>query len=125
MSHTPRNDVTPASEVVREIAAGSGLSLAGAAKLFPSYRAGRPVNPTCIWRWARAGVRLSDGRTVRLEVSKVAGRWLTSTQAVERFIAAQQAPHASDAGAPAAPRTPRARQRAAERAGAELAKVGL
>lgn len=62
------------------------IGLAEAARLFPAYRQGRPVSPVTPWRWATKGVRRSDGATVRLEAVRVGGRWLTTVEAVERFI---------------------------------------
>jgi Protein of unknown function (DUF1580) len=66
------------------------VSFGQAAALFPPFRLGRPVSPSCVWRWHRHGVRLPDGRVVRLEAVRVAGRFLTTIEAVHRFIAAQQ-----------------------------------
>jgi hypothetical protein len=71
----------------------------------------------------RDGVRLSDGRIVRLEAARLSGRWLTSGPAIERFLAAQTP--ATDTPAPPTPRTPTARRRASERAAAELDKIGI
>ena len=66
------------------------VSLSQAASMFPPYRRGRPVSPSCLWRWVRHGVRLHNGQVVRLEAVKVAGRHLTTVEAVRRFIGAQQ-----------------------------------
>jgi hypothetical protein len=107
-----------------EIVAGLGLSLSQAARRFPSARQGRPVHSSCVWRWAREGVRLPDGYVVRLECARVSGRWLTSEPALERFIAAQT-PTPDVASSPTMPRTPAARRRDSERAAAELEKVGI
>ncbi len=61
----PRHTVPP--DVTREILAGEGLSLGQAARRFPSYRQGKPVNPCTIWRWIVDGVGLSDGRRLALK----------------------------------------------------------
>jgi hypothetical protein len=114
----------PPSTVLTEIVAGLGLSFSQAARRFPSARRGRPVHSSCVWRWAREGVRLPGGRVVRLECAKVSGRWLTSEPALERFIAAQT-PTPDMASSPAVPRTPAARRRDNERAAAELEKAGI
>jgi len=113
----------PASSVLSEIVAGLGLSLTQAARRFPPARLGRPVHASCVWRWMHDGVRLPDGTIVRLEAARLSGRWLTSEPAIERFLAAQT-PHI-DLPAPTAPRTPTARQRASERAAAELSRIGI
>src|SRR5262245_22444154 len=66
------------------------ISFSQAAGMFPPFRRERPVSPSCIWRWFRHGVRLANGEVVRLEAVKVAGRHLTTKEAVRRFVAAQQ-----------------------------------
>ena len=112
---------TDAPLVYQEIISGQAVSFPQVARRLPSYRGGRPVNPSTIWRWAFSGVRTADGRRVRLEVARLSGRWLTSEGALSRFLAAQQC--ASEPGA--APRTHGQRQRASEMAAAELAKNGI
>src|SRR5215470_1017100 len=91
------------------------LSLPQAARRFPPYRQDRPVNPSTVWRWISAGVKLPDGRRVKLGAVRLSGRWLTSIEAIERFIAAQTPAPADDTASPAA-RTAGQRQRAAARA---------
>jgi hypothetical protein len=99
------------------------LSLAQAARRFPPYRQGRPVNASTIWRWCRKGVKVPSLGVVRLESCRISGRWLTSEEAISRFVAAHTPP--SDAAAMPPPRTPTARQRASERAARELDRVGI
>jgi hypothetical protein len=99
------------------------LTLAQAARRFPSFRLGRPVNPATIWRWCHEGVKLPGDEVVKLECVRVSGRWLTSVEAISRFVARQTPAPESDA--PAMPRTPGRRQRAADRASAELEKLGI
>jgi len=99
------------------------LSLPQAARRFPPYRLDAPVNPSTVWRWILQGVRLPDGSRVKLEAIRLAGRWLTSVEAIERFIAAQTPALHSDS-APR-PRTTTQRQRAAARAGKKLEAMGI
>ena len=82
--------------LAEEIAAGLGLSMGQGAKLFPPYRGGRPVNPSTVWRWCRAGVSTPAG-VVRLEALRCGGRWLTSAGAVRRFLDAQTAAYGKPA----------------------------
>jgi hypothetical protein len=117
------NQTAPEGDVVAEIMAGCGLSLSQAARRFPSYRESRPVNQSTVFRWITAGVKLSSNRRLRLEAARVGGRWLTSAQAVERFIRAQT-PDLDATERPCA-RTPRQRERAAERAGKQLERIGI
>jgi hypothetical protein len=51
----------------------------------------------------------------------LAGRWLTSEPAIERFLAAQTPPLDTSP----APRTPARRRRASEKAAAELERIGI
>jgi hypothetical protein len=59
------------------------LSLSQAARRLPRLRAGRPVAPSTLWRWATAGVR-----GVKLEVVRIGTTVCTSVPALQRFIAA-------------------------------------
>lgn len=96
------------------------LSFSQAAAMFPPFRRGRPVSPSCVWRWFRYGVRISNERVVRLEAVKVAGRHLTTVEAVHRFIASQQIHESPVPNCPVknsrASRSPAQRQRDSERA---------
>jgi hypothetical protein len=58
------------------------IPLAEAARRLPRLRAGRPVSPTTLWRWAAHGLR-----GVRLEVVRVGGTTCTSVEALRRFFA--------------------------------------
>jgi hypothetical protein len=110
--------------VEAEVLAGGGLGLLAAARKFPSYRNGRPVSASTIFRWISAGVRLSDGRRIRLEACRVGGRWLTSEAALARFVAAQRPPEPLARETPSM-RSPRQTRAAGARAAAELARRGI
>ena len=97
------------------------LSLAQAARLFPPARLGRSVCASTVWRWCRKGVRV-EGGLVRLEAVRLSGRWLTSREAISRFVARQTPVGSAET---LAPRTSGQRRRAAERAGDALEKMGL
>jgi hypothetical protein len=112
----------PNSPILSEITAGLGLSLTQAARRLPSARRGRPVHSSCVWRWINNGVRLTSGEVVRLEAARLAGRWLTSEPALERFLAAQT-PAIGDPLA--SPRTPTQSRKASERAAKELEALGI
>lgn len=114
---------TDAAPILAEISSGLGLSLAQAARRLPSARQDRPVSTSCIWRWIAKGIRLTDGRIVKLEAARLAGRWLTSGPALERFLAAQT-PNLDMPAAPA-PRSPGQRRRASKRAARELDRIGI
>ena len=59
------------------------IPLGAAAKRLPRLRAGRPVAPSTLWRWATAGLN-----GIRLETCKVGGTTCTSREALGRFFAA-------------------------------------
>jgi hypothetical protein len=110
---------SPAERVLGE----SVLSLAAAARRFPAGRRGRPVHPATLTRWILAGVRRPGGRRVRLEAVRLGGRWVTSREAIGRFVAALT-PEPGPTDAPAL-RSPTARTRASRRADEELRRRGL
>jgi hypothetical protein len=57
-------------------------ALAKATKLLPPRRGDRPPHASCLFRWAKNGLR-----GVRLETIRVGGTLCTSRQALERFFA--------------------------------------
>jgi hypothetical protein len=99
------------------------LSLSMAAKKIPPYR-GHRTNPSTIFRWIRSGVKLADGHVLKLEALRIAGRWVTSAEAIERFVAAQNQP-TDEAPFQQSPRTPGQRRSASEHAGKQLEKLGV
>ena len=97
-------------DVAFEVASGDGLYLAQAAKMLPRHRLDRPVSPSTLFRWVRAGVVVEGGERVRLEAVRVSGRWLTSRAALARFLK-RQTPSAPDSHSERS-RTPSQRARA-------------
>jgi len=97
------------------------ISLAQAARLLPPGRRGRPVTISCLLRWVLDGVRLPSGERVRLEASRLGGRWLTSVEALQRFADRQTPQPRSEQR----PRTVTQRRRALERAHEALDKAGI
>lgn len=98
------------------------LSLNQAARLLPPGRGDRPVTLSCLLRWILRGARAPSGEFVRLEGVRVGGRWITSREALQRFAEALT-PRLGHT--PPSPRTPTARQRASQRAAAELERLGI
>src|SRR5262245_14006607 len=93
-----------------------------AAKLFGTFKGGRPVHPSTVSRWASAGVVVAGGTRLRLEAVRLAGRLVTSRAAVVRFVQAQQ--DSPSAPEPPATRSLAERHRAARAAAAELGRMG-
>lgn len=104
-----------------EVSQGHGIYLAAACNRFPPHRQGRPVTLGCLVRWICDGVKAVDGQRVKLGAVRLAGRWITSPQAIQRFVAAQT-PRLADGQRP---RSPAKRKAAAERAEAELKQLGI
>jgi hypothetical protein len=109
-------------QLLEEIEAGQAETLTRAARRVPRTRQDRPVTLGCLLRWITTGVIASNGLRVHLEAARLAGKWVTTSGAIRRFVLAQT-PRDSQ-GTPA-PRTPAARQRASARAAKELEKVGI
>jgi hypothetical protein len=110
------------SERIDRILTEQPIGMSEAARLLGTFRAGRPCHPSTIVRWCLSGVRLADGRQLRLEFVKVANRLVTSRPALLRFLAAQQD---SNPEPVEPPRSPGERRRASDRAAADLESLGI
>jgi hypothetical protein len=99
------------------------ISLAVAAAEMPPGRNGKKTHLSTILRWILQGAKAPNGARVRLEAIRLGGRWFTSREALQRF-AERLTPRVEDEP-PAPPRSGTARSRAADRAGAELDKMGV
>jgi hypothetical protein len=106
-----------------DLSAEKLISLSQVARNMPPFRSCRPVNPSTVLRWIIKGARLSGGERVRLEALRLGGRWLTSMEAVGRFIAIQTDDRVGECEP--APRTSRQRRQATERARDELRRAGI
>jgi hypothetical protein len=98
------------------------VSFAQAARRLPPFRGDKPVNPATLYRWATSGVKLPDGSALKLEAVRLGGRFLTSAEALQRFVDRQTAAF-SPAPAPAV-RSPAQRTLASEAAEAALIAAG-
>ena len=106
-----------------EIVAGHGEQLSRACRRFPPHRQGKSVTLSCLVRWITSGVRGPNGQRIRLEAVRLAGRWITTPQAILRFLEAQTPK--LDNNAQPTQRGPAKRNRDSDRAAAELDKLGL
>ena len=112
----PPSSPRPATaSLVETILAEGPLTMAAIARKVVSSRLGKGCHPSTPTRWCTHGVRLPDGRTVRLEAVKIAGKLVRSYPRLIAFIEAQQLTAPADAPAP--PRSPTARNRASDAAG--------
>jgi hypothetical protein len=110
------------SLLAQEIAEGNGEALSRLGHRLPSYRGGKSPTLSCMIRWVKDGVRGPNGERIYLEAARLAGRWVSTPQALIRFIE-RQTPQVG--GEAPKTKTPGKRQRAAERAGDELTKLGI
>jgi hypothetical protein len=62
------------------------LPFSAAARRIPSIRAGRPVSPATLWRWASVGCRGRNGQRIKLETIRIGGSTCTSLEALKRFF---------------------------------------
>jgi hypothetical protein len=104
---------------IERLLAETPIGMAETARLLGTFRGGRPCHASTPVRWCLTGVKLPDGRTLRLEHYRTAGRLMTSKPALLRFLAAQQ----GEIPAPP-PRSPAQRTRDATAAARELKKLG-
>lgn len=99
------------------------MTLAEAGRLLPHGPGGKLVHRSTLLRWITRGVTAVDGSRVRLEAAKLGDRFVTSRQAVVRFMEALTP--ALDSEPAPSPRTPQQRRRAVERAGKKLEGIGI
>jgi hypothetical protein len=99
------------------------INLSQVTRNMPPGRNGKQPTKGCVMRWILRGSRGPDGSLVRLEAVRLGGRWVTSEQALQRFVEALT-PKLSEDPSPN-PRTAAKRQRASEAAGRELEKLGM
>jgi hypothetical protein len=109
---------------VLDLATESTLSLAAAARLVPPARGGKRTHLSTLLRWIVRGAKAPDGSPVRLEAIRLGGRWLTSREALQRFVE-RLTPDLDTVATVPTPRTPGRRQRASERAAQQLEKMGV
>lgn len=94
------------------------ISLSEAASRFPGQRGADRLHPATLTRWILKGAKGVNGQRVKLEALRMGSRWLTSEAALVRFANALHPANDSPTETPG--RTPAARNRASEEAGALL-----
>jgi hypothetical protein len=109
-------------ELVRRLLDEGPISISAAAALCGTFRQGKRTHASTVTRWALKGFKLPDGRTVRLETYRLAGRLMTSKPALLRFIAAQNEAPSDPPTAPPNP-TPKQRRHAAEDASKRMKAI--
>lgn len=94
------------------------ITLTEAARGLPRRRAGRPVHPSCLFRWSRA----PGCKGIVLETVQIGGTRCTSREALARFFEALTVQ--AEGQAPAAPPSSKHRRNAIEAAERRCARVG-
>ncbi len=112
------------TSLIERIIAEGAIGCAEAARMFGTFRSGRPCHPATISRWCISGVRVREGCRVKLEHFRGAGKFMTSKPAIFRFLAAQQDPVESAEPSTIALTTPSERHRAIEAAAREMEAAG-
>jgi hypothetical protein len=101
------------------------IGLYEGAKLYPSFRKGRPTHISTLLRHITKGIRLASGEVIQLEGARLGGRWITSVEAVQRFMERSTAVAFPDVSAAPASRTSRQRRKQLDRVAKELADAGI
>jgi hypothetical protein len=99
-------------------------NFAKAARFVPPARNGKKTHISTLLRWATKGAKGPRGTTVRLEAMRLGNRWVTSREAIERFMAALTPRPDAQRDTPGS-RTAIRRQQASARAAEELDRLGL
>jgi hypothetical protein len=100
------------------------IPLAAACRLVPPARRGKKTHLSTLLRWINRGARAPTGQLVRLEAVRLGNRWHTTRAALQRFAESLTPQPPADPLA-SVPRTTGQRQRATERAAAQLDQLGL
>ena len=95
---------------VQHLSAEGLIGMRAAARIYGEAKDGKPPHASTPSRHAISGVRLRDGRVLKLEVIRIAGRLMTTRQAVLRFFAAQNG-DTDPPTLPPVPASPRQRTR--------------
>jgi hypothetical protein len=105
-----------------DLATEKPIRLREAARLAGQGRGGKPIHESTVLRWILSGVRGPGRVKVRLDAVRLGNHWCTSLEAMQRF-AERLTPNLSDCPTP--PRSPTARQRAANAAAKKLDSIGI
>jgi hypothetical protein len=109
--------------IVEKLTAEGLIGMAETARVLGTFRSGKPTHPSTPTRWALDGIRLPDGRRLKLEHIRMGDRIMTSKPALVRFLAAQQDP--SIVPETNLPRSPAQRRKEIEDAKATCEAMGF
>lgn len=107
---------------VEQLSAEGLIGMRAAARIYGESKDGKAPHSSTPTRHAINGVKLPDGRVIKLESLRIAGRLMTTRAAVLRFFAAQNDDDTPPTTSPA-PATPRRRTREQAAASEQLDKI--
>lgn len=119
-----RHQMTTALNLSTRILDENPEGLTALAKRLPGSRREGNLSSQAVWRWVVRGIKLPDGRVVKLEVLRIAGRYLSSAAALRRFAEAQN-DQMEPMPLPASVRSASKRQREDSRAEQLLQQAGI
>jgi hypothetical protein len=99
------------------------LTVSQVCRRYPGARGARHVTPSTVTRWILAGCPDRSGTRVRLAATRCGSRWLICPTDLDAFFASLAA-DPSTSVSPSRQRTQTQQQRAAERAGEKLKRMG-
>jgi hypothetical protein len=100
-----RTLIVSATPTLAAFVRGGYRPVAAAAQLILSCRTGAAIHPSTVTRWIVRGVRLRDGRVLKLEARRFPGGWGVTDEAIERFLEALTADRSGGPVPVSAPRT--------------------
>jgi hypothetical protein len=100
------------------------LTVSQVCRRFPGARGARHVTPSTVTRWILAGCPARDGTRVKLAATRCGSRWLIRPADLDAFFANLAADPATTSAPTTCHRTQSQQQRAAERAGEKLKRMG-
>jgi hypothetical protein len=69
-----------------DITSEQAIPLGEATRIYGASRGGRPTHISTVLRHITRGTKLPDGQTIYLEGARIGGRWVTTREAVQRFV---------------------------------------
>jgi hypothetical protein len=74
------------SPVPISLASDSIITIRQATTILPQWYGGKPVHFSRVFRWITEGILAFDGERIKLDALRLGGRWITSEEALQRFV---------------------------------------
>jgi hypothetical protein len=85
----------------------------------------KPADFSTVWRAVTRGTILPDGTRLKLDAVRIGGQWITSVEAIERYVMGLTAAWTGEDVEPAGPSQSQRRARELARVDRELEAVGI